>query len=166
MSFNPNDKILPYKDQDFYKLKKQHSRTNLFKDPLFPAVNSSIHRVVPNGTVWKRPHEIHSNPEFSVNGFSRHDFDQGSVCDCWFVAACAGMMRSKSVFNRVVPQDQGFGDDYNGMFHFRFWFEGEWVDVVIDDRLPVDRNNRLVFMSCKEDKNEFWSALLEKAYAK
>lgn len=57
-----------------------------------------------------------------------------SLCpgDCWLLAAIASLTLNEYVMARVVPQDQGFGDDYAGIFHFQVT-----SDVLVPQLLPT-----------------------------
>ncbi|XP_069951389.1 calpain-1 catalytic subunit-like [Cherax quadricarinatus] len=153
-----------YHGQDYSKLRAQcWVQDRLFQDPEFPADQRSIgfHTTLQ----WKRPKELVDNPKF-MDHADRFSVVQGELGDCWFVSAMSAITLNPGLLRRVVPNDQDFTTTkYAGIFHFRLWQGGEWVDVVVDDRLPVTADNQLCF-SHSANHAEFWSALLEKAYAK
>lgn len=162
----------PFNDQNYESIKAQCLKQGkLFEDDKFPATSSSIFKfqnMLGNRPVtWKRPFEICKNPEFIHNVIEPNDLDQGQIGNCWVIASAAAVLNVPDYLNRVIPANQTFDKaNYAGIFHFRFWSNGEWVDVVVDDRIPVDANNNIVFCRNSVDKNEMFGSLLEKAYAK
>nr|DBA27337.1 TPA: hypothetical protein GDO54_011497 [Pyxicephalus adspersus] len=159
-----------YKGQDFNNLRELClNRRQLFEDDVFPASLYSIGEDLLSqdkllSIKWKRPTEINKDPRFLVDGASIFDIMQGEIGDCWVLSAVGALTLHRRFLENVVPKDQEFTHKYAGIFHFRFWQYGEWVDVVVDDRLPF-LNGRYLSVQPRSN-NEFWPSLLEKAYAK
>uniref|UniRef100_A0A665WQG5 Si:dkey-19b23.13 n=1 Tax=Echeneis naucrates TaxID=173247 RepID=A0A665WQG5_ECHNA len=168
------ERVGDFQGQSFHKLRRDCLRRGvLFKDPLFPPTAQSLFykREPPLGLTWKRPGEICKDPRLFVDGISTRDLHQGSLGNCWMMAAISCLASEPFLWKKVIPDhvEQEWNpkrpDLYAGIFHFRFWRFGCWMDVVVDDRLPVSRDGVLLF--CRSaTPQEFWSALLEKAYAK
>ncbi|XP_030051976.1 calpain-14 [Microcaecilia unicolor] len=87
-----------------------------------------------------------------------------NVGDCWVLAALGCFDSRTAVLENIPAKTSGIHAALLWTFPFRFWQFGEWVDVVIDDRLPF--LNGKYFCVQPRCRNEFWPSLLEKAYAK
>ncbi|CAK1554695.1 unnamed protein product [Leptosia nina] len=138
----------------------------LWEDPDFPATQNSVfyHQVPPFQFEWKRPQQLYTNPKFIHEGYDAFDVVTGTLGDKWLLS-CFGLLHMyKGLFFRVIPGDQKLDSNYAGIFRFRIWWCGQWVEVLVDDRLPTV-HGKLAFMHCSHSE-QLWPALLEKAYAK
>ncbi|KAH8408820.1 hypothetical protein KR009_001026 [Drosophila setifemur] len=137
----------------------------LWEDPDFPAVQSSVfyYQTPPFTFQWKRIAELNDAQAVFLSEGAEFDVVPGKMGDRWLVS-CLGVLCSlRNLFYRVVPADQSLAKA-QGVFRFRLWWCGEWVEVLVDDCLPTI-NGRLAFMQ-PQSSHCFWAALLEKAIAK
>uniref|UniRef100_A0A8C3MUM8 Uncharacterized protein n=1 Tax=Geospiza parvula TaxID=87175 RepID=A0A8C3MUM8_GEOPR len=143
-----------YLKQDCEALKQQSLKTGtLLKDEEFPACPSALgyqdlgpYSFKTRGIIWKCPTELCANPQFIIGGATQTDVCQGELC-MYIAWSYFGHTSLHHLFLSSFPL---------------FWQCGEWVDVVVDDRLPT-KNRKLLFVH-SEEGNKFWSMLLEKAY--
>jgi hypothetical protein len=63
------------------------------------------------------------------------------------------------IFSNILKYNNQAEARGAGVYRFRFYRMGEWMDVIIDDYLPKKQH-------AKVKNNEYWVPLVEKAYAK
>lgn len=133
------------------------ARNALFEDDQFPADNSSLfyHKspaADPQRIEWRRCTEIAGDSKplfFSSEPRSATDIVQGRLGNCWVVAAVTVLAMNRRALAFVVPharqQEFSYKAPHSGCFRFRFFRFGEWIEVVVDDRLPT-MDGELVYM--------------------
>jgi hypothetical protein len=170
---SPNKQIhfVPFLDQKYEDIQREClAKKSLFIDKKFPPEQTFLNGdQIKKNIIWRRPYDVTDTPKFFVKTPHRRDPGQGELSDCWFIVAVANITVHKQIFERVVPLNQTFDkqNGYTGLFHFRFWQFGLWYDVVIDDYLPFNKKTIQPWCSWnRQEPNEFWVSLIEKAYAK
>ena len=113
-------------------------------------------------------------PVVTDYGFRAADLRQGGVGDCWFLSALAVVAERHDLIARLFADT---ASNSAGCYGVRFFLDGAWTSVLIDDRLPVTAAPRrpdlafaarLAFSRCGSEASGqlLWASLLEKAYAK
>lgn len=83
--------------------------------------------------------EISKRPSFIRKNPGTFDIQPGCLADTWLIPAFSCLALAPSLIQKCIPEDQAFDEKYAGIFRFRFWRCGEWIEIVIDDRLPTHK---------------------------
>ncbi|KAI1432678.1 cysteine proteinase [Xylaria sp. CBS 124048] len=83
----------------------------------------------------KRVPDIFDTPRFFIDGPAANDVRQGRNGDCWLLAALCTLSNMPSLVERVCVAR----DEQVGVYGFVFHRDGEWISVIIDDKLFLTR---------------------------
>jgi hypothetical protein len=111
-----------------------------------------------------------------IKTISPYSIRQRCVTDCSFIASlciCAAFerrFRKRLITSILYPQDANGIPMYNpeGKYMVKLWLNGVGRQVIVDDRLPVDRHSNLLCSHTMGATNqlELWVSIVEKAYMK
>jgi len=135
-----------------------------FEDPEFPTTDNSLYKNPPGeyqNVQWKRPSEFCKSPELFISGVESGDVIQGALGDCYFLGALSVVATRNDLLYPLFVS----AHPEAGFYQIKFWKNGAWRVVTIDDRIPMWSDTEPVFGKCK-DANECWVMFMEKAYAK
>lgn len=140
-----------------------------FVDPSFPADASSMYvRGQGPQVQWRRPSELCSQPRLFADSIASSSVCHSRPANAWFITVCTVLIHDQELLAKVFPdakkQEWRAGKKHPGVFRFCFWLLGSWIEVLVDDHLPVVEGT---LYGCRSQAaSEFWAPLLEKAYAK
>jgi calpain-15 len=180
LQFNIKDIKKYYKDQVLPDLEKLEG--GKFTDPLFLPDKNSLMSLDPNtgnpidqiqydedaNTIphdritWKRANDIYPKCELFVDKIEAGDIMQGSLGNCYFLAAIAAMTEFPNLIHKIFKTDKL---NQFGIYEIALFLDGEWQIVIIDDYLPYDpKYNSSAFTH--SNGQELWVLMIEKAWAK
>ena len=116
-------------------------------------------------TTWKRAKDAYAGKSlFGTTGIRPADIRQGSIGNCWFMAAASAIAeypgRMEKVFLNNVNEISS-----KGIYAVNFFTLGVPHTIIIDDYLPLKEDGSTIYAMVGAD-GAIWGPILEKAFAK
>ena len=108
----------------------------------------------PNSSLLTPNREFASKPQLFIDGTEEGDVIQGGLGDCWFLGALAVVATRDDLIRELVVS----AHPELGFYQFRFFKNGAWSIVTVDDLIPCVRQAKgfTPFAARCRDPNEMW----------
>ena len=116
------------------------------------------------GITFLKVTEIDSKTLFDYKNVSFSDLKQGYIGDCGLIASLASMSQRSEFLTEISPQIEQTSEGVK--IKFNMFYKGNKETVTIDDALPFDENNSLVYARSAQKDNLYLSSFLEKVFIK
>lgn len=135
--------------------------SSLCFDPQAKNMDPEFKKAIAQVKSWRRPSEWCKNPTLTKDDASPGDIEQGQLGDCWILSALGVVAVRPQILKHLFVKI----DPKRGEYTLRFYREGKWEEVTIDDRIPCGQDGLPVFAHCI-DPEEIWVPIIEKGLAK
>ena len=131
----------------------------IYVEPIAPPLGT----LLPAGIKWKSLTELcTAKPVLFADGVQPTVAMPGKLSNEWFIDATNMLIAKPGLLSRLfVPTSQ----EELGRYCVRFWKEGDWKRIVVDNLIPCDPLGDPLY-SKGEDASQAWPYMIEKAYAK
>ncbi|KNC54730.1 calpain B [Thecamonas trahens ATCC 50062] len=111
---------------------------------------------------WDRPHAYTSTPTLFAEGVAPGDVMQGALGSCYLLGSLSVVALDDEALASLIVDH----DTETGRYTVRFYKNGDWLQVVVDDHVPLRHGSETPLFARCLDEDEVWVQILEKAYAK
>jgi hypothetical protein len=129
-----------------------------FRDEEFQMNNEEV------ADEWKRIWDLYPEGRSALqllpDKLSVDHFEQGDHFECFMLTAMASLIANPDIIRLCFGTKKPRRD---GRYEFQFYRYGQWISIVIDDRIPLVEGNTIYVRS---PTKHWWPLLLEKAIAK
>lgn len=140
---------------------------SMFVDPDFPPSEASLYGIGASPSadkvVWRRLSEIYYRPRLQAIGSRSSHVQVGSFAPKWFTELLCALQLTTEIEELVSPADDGW---VYGAYALRFFVDGRWTYVVVDDFVPCDPATGNPIGVTSGSSSEILGAVVEKALAK
>ena len=151
--------------EDNFKVSKDHEETELkFKNMTLREEDKFQVSKNHEETEFKFKNVVGQNALIDNESVSPCHFQQGDLGNCGLAAALASMSLRREFLTEIAPSVHRTGNSVE--LHFNMYCEGRPVKVKVDDALPFDKNDGLIYSRSATNENLYLAAFFEKAYVK
>ena len=147
----------------------------LYTDDIFPPDTNSffgsnaqaLSNISKDDVIFKRASEVYQSRYVLISdNMKMEDIVPGQIEDTYFLFAVQNLCKNPGNINKLFEKN-GIFKKVNGYYEIIFYINGTPQIVIVDDYLPVNKKtNELIGAKSKNNSNEIWISLIEKAWAK
>ncbi|KAM3127865.1 hypothetical protein pb186bvf_020018, partial [Paramecium bursaria] len=147
--------------EDFKFPPQVHNTIALKKEHQF--LNKLMRKISKFGKhiIFKKPDEFMTGEIHLFNGIEADDVIQQNLGDCFLLGAISALAEQPDFIENIFITQQY---QPNGLYGLWMVHDGQLRQVVVDDYIPCSQKGGPIFS--KNQENELWVLLIEKAYAK